>query len=134
MNLLLADGAPGIACPSISSLSGADYAVIITEPSVSGFHDMKRIADLIRGLRIPFGAVINKFDIRIETTSEIEDYCREYGIDLLGRIPFDHIAVEAARKGVPVIKYPDSEAGKAIIQVKNKLENILTEEIKGEKK
>ncbi len=125
--LVLADGAPGIACPAISSLSGADYALLVTEPGVSGLHDLTRALELMRGFRIRCGIVVNKSDILQEITERILSVCRERGCDILGTVPFDPSVADSARRGVPVIDSPESPAARAILLVAAALERILEE-------
>ncbi len=102
LGLILCDGAPGIGCPVISSLSGAGSALIVTEPTPSGRHDLLRVAELCRHFAIPAGVVINKFDLSIENSADIERLCREQGLPLLGLLPHDAVVVQAmlARKSV----------------------------------
>lgn len=86
-DLILCDGAPGIACPVISSLSGATLAVLVTEPTPSGTHDLMRVADLCDRFRLPAGVIINKADLNPEEAARIEAYCAKHQYTLLGRLP-----------------------------------------------
>ncbi len=86
-DLVLCDGAPGIACPVISSLSGATLAVLVTEPTPSGSHDLERVADLCGRFRVPVGVVINKADLNPREAAGIEAFCASRGHALLGRLP-----------------------------------------------
>ena len=88
---LLVDGSPGVGCPVVSSLSGADYVVLVTEPSVSGVHDVKRVYELVKKFQIKAGCIINKFDINNEKSIELEEFLRENQIDLLGKIDYNEI-------------------------------------------
>ncbi|WP_045217278.1 ATP-binding protein [Desulfonatronovibrio magnus] len=88
-DLILCDGAPGIGCPVISSLSGTNLAVIVTEPTLSGLHDLQRVAQLCSHFKIRVAVIINKFDLNSEQSREIEGYCREKGFSLVGNIPYD---------------------------------------------
>jgi len=88
-DLILCDGAPGIGCPVISSLSGTNLAVVVTEPSLSGLHDLKRVSRLCTHFRIKVTVIINKYDLNFEQTLEIEDYCRRKGHELAGNLPYD---------------------------------------------
>ena len=112
--LILVDGSPGIGCPVIASVTGTDAALIVTEPSVSGLHDLERIADLCVHFHIPTYAVINKSDLSLELTGKIEDMCRSRGIAVLGRIPFDPLFIEAMVAGRTVLQYKGSPAVEAI--------------------
>lgn len=86
---VIVDGSPGIGCPVVSSLSGANYVLLVTEPSVSGLHDLKRINEVIKRFRIRTGCIINKFDINPEATYEITRFLNDEGISHLANIPFD---------------------------------------------
>ncbi len=94
-DLILCDGAPGIGCPVISSLSGTDLAVVVTEPTPSGLHDLQRVAELCSHFRIRVAVIVNKFDLNPEKTSEIEDYCRKNGHELAGNLFHDDMVTRA---------------------------------------
>lgn len=111
---IVIDGAPGIGCPPISSVTGVDYVVIVTEPTMSGIHDMQRIIQTIQSFKLRMGVVVNKYDLNPAKAEEIERYCRDNGIDFLGNIPFDEKIEEATRMAKPIVSYPDSKAAKAI--------------------
>ncbi len=115
---IIIDGAPGVACPATSSITGTNYVVVVTEPTVSGLHDLVRAAEMINHFGIPFGVVVNKYDLSEEKTAEIENWCRENGVDFLGKIPFDPKVVEATRLAKPIIEaFPDSPSAKAIMNI-----------------
>ncbi len=107
--LILIDGSPGIGCPVIASLTGADAAIIVTEPSVSALHDLKRIAELCSHFDIPSGVIINKHDIHEGMTAQIEEECAEAGLIVIGKLPFDRVFVDAMLAGVPVVEYTEVE-------------------------
>jgi MinD superfamily P-loop ATPase len=102
---LIIDGPPGIGCPVIASLSGVDAALIVTEPTVSGIHDLDRAVQLCRHFSIPVSVCINRFDLAEEQADRIEEYCRKEKIALAGKIPFDRVFVDAMLKGVPAVEY-----------------------------
>jgi len=102
---IISDGPPGIGCPVISSLSGASLALLVTEPTLSGIHDLERVIGVCRHFGVPALVCINKYDINEENSCQIEDYCREQGIEVAARIPFDNIVTEAMVKGLPVVQY-----------------------------
>jgi len=103
LDLILCDGAPGIACPVISSLSGATLAVLVTEPTPSGTHDLLRVAGLCDHFRLPAAVIINKADLNPEETARIEAYCAAQGHTLLGRLPHSPDVTRAmmAQKTLP---------------------------------
>lgn len=95
MNNIIIDGPPGIGCPVIASITGVDQVVIVTEPSKSGMLDLKRIWSLCKSFRLPAYVLINKYDLHIAQSKEIEAFCKANGIRLAGRISFDPIIVDA---------------------------------------
>jgi MinD superfamily P-loop ATPase len=105
--LIISDGPPGIGCPVISSLSGAHLALLVTEPTLSGIHDLERVLGVCRHFNVPALVCINKYDINEDNTAKIESYCRGQGVEVAARIPFDNIVTEALVKGQPVVKYSD---------------------------
>ena len=100
--LLLVDGPPGIGCPVISAISGADLALIVTEPTVAGAHDLERILDLAAHFRVPAAVVINKADLSPAQTENIVAACTEEAIPVLGQLPYDPTVTEAMVRGQPV--------------------------------
>lgn len=122
----LIDGSPGTGCPVIASLTGADYAVIVTEPTVSGLHDTKRVFDLIDFFGIKAGVVINKFDINIDMTQKIKKETEKAGKKILGLMPYDEIMTMAQIKEQSVIEYDqESDLSKEIIKIKSIIEGEL---------
>ncbi|MGI6369554.1 MAG: P-loop NTPase [Ignavibacteria bacterium] len=112
---IIIDGPPGIGCSAISTITGVDAVIVVTEPSVSGVHDLKRTLELTAGFKLPTSVLINKFDINRELSSEIESYCSENGIEVIGKLPFDPLVVEAMVNCSSIIVYaPDSEISKLI--------------------
>jgi MinD superfamily P-loop ATPase len=87
--LVLVDGPPGIGCPVIASISGADGIVAVAEPSLSGEHDLRRLVALARQLRVPIKVVLNKADLSAPAAERLRATCREEGIELIGEVPFD---------------------------------------------
>ncbi|NQT26076.1 P-loop NTPase [candidate division KSB1 bacterium] len=103
----LIDGSPGTGCPVIASLTGADYALVVTEPTVSGVHDLKRVLDVIRFFRIPSGVIVNKSDLNPEKSEEIRILSEQNESDILGMIPYDRQITEAQVRGQSIIEYTD---------------------------
>jgi len=123
-NLIIIDGPPGIGCPVIASITGAGFVLIVTEPSLSAFHDMKRLLTLVNHFKIPVGLCINKFDINNEITKQIENFARENSVIVCGKIPFDPMITKAQVAGTTLVEYTDSIANK---QIKLLWENIKKE-------
>jgi len=101
---VIVDGAPGIGCPVIASLSGVDCALVVTEPSLSGLHDADRVIKVARHFGVPVRLVINKFDLNPAMTGRIERYCDEEKIGLVGKVPFDKTVVEAMVNGMTIME------------------------------
>ncbi|NLO41598.1 MAG: 4Fe-4S binding protein [Bacteroidales bacterium] len=116
-NLAIIDGSPGIGCPVIASISGADMVLIVAEPTISGIHDMKRIIDTAKHFGVSCAVCINKFDVNADNTKEIERYCNDLKIPVTGKIPFDKTVIEAVNKCRSIAYYPDSPAGSAIAKI-----------------
>ena len=128
LDLILTDGPPGVGCPVIASIGGADAVLIVTEPTVSGVHDMERVVQLAEHFRMPATVCINKFDINIEMSMEIERFSQNKGLTFLGRIPFDPIFTKAMVQGQTIYEYnSDSNAGRAVGQIWEKIGNSFLE-------
>lgn len=109
--LVIVDGPPGIGCPVIASLTGASLAVVVTEPTVAGEHDMKRILDLVRHFGIPACICMNKWDINPEAAERIEREAVTAGAELAGRIPYDREVTLAQMQAKTVIETNAPAAG-----------------------
>ncbi len=121
---VLVDGPPGIGCPAISTLSGADMAVIVTEPSRSGMSDLRRILELSNGFRVPLAIVINRYDTNRALSESITDEAKKVGIPVLGLVPFDEAVVLAMARGLSVVEGPDSPASEEIRHIWQRLEGM----------
>ena len=116
------DGPPGIGCAAISSVTGTNTVLLVIEPTQSGFHDIKRVVELINSFKIPSYAVINKYDINKGVVAEIEKYLKENNIPLLAKLPFDKKMVEAMVEGKTIVEYaPSSEISQKIKEVWEKI-------------
>jgi len=102
--LILIDGAPGIGCPVISSLAGADYVILVTEPTVSGLFDLTRLCEMIKGFRIQTGAIINKCDLNRENAEELKAFFRSNQIEHLADIPYDPRIPLAMSQGKTIVE------------------------------
>ena len=116
--LLIVDGPPGIGCPVISASAGADLALLVTEPTVSGVHDLERILATVNHFRVPALALINKADVNPMHTASIKAYCQAQGIALVGTLPYDTIVTEAMVEGQPVTVYqPEGPVAIALCEI-----------------
>ena len=114
LKYMINDGPPGIGCPVISSLSGATLALLVTEPTLSGMHDLDRVLGVCHHFGIPPVVCINKFDINEENTNRIQDYCSKQGVEVAGKIPFDNVVTEAIVQGLPVVEYSHNSVAREI--------------------
>lgn len=106
---IIIDGPPGTGCPVMASLTGVDTAVVITEPSVSGVHDFKRLMQVIKNFKIKAGLVINKYDINPEKTEELEKEALKNGVQIFGKISFDLMVNDSIIQGTaPVVGASES--------------------------
>jgi MinD superfamily P-loop ATPase len=113
--LVLVDGPPGIGCPVIASLADIDYGLVVVEPTLSGIHDLERAIQLLDHFKVKALVCVNKHDLNDENTAAIEEFCREEGIEVVGKVPFDPEVTKAMVAGRPVVEYtPDSPAAQAI--------------------
>lgn len=116
--LLIVDGPPGIGCPVIAANTGADLALLVTEPTVSGVHDLERILGTVNHFQVPALVLINKADVNLAHTTGIEAYCRAQGIALAGKLPYDTVVTEAMVQGQPVTVYqPEGSVSSALREV-----------------
>lgn len=120
----LADGSPGVGCPVVSSLSGASFVVLVTEPTVSGVHDLKRVHELVKKFGIKAGCIINKADLNLNMLEELEKFLTEENIVLLGKIPYDEKFTQAMTNGKTVVEY-DEHLGKIISESWEKIKDIV---------
>lgn len=117
---LLIDSAAGIGCPVIASVSGSDFAIIVTEPSPSAFNDFKRAMTIVKHFQIPFGVIINKWDLNKDFTKEMEKYFQENEIQLLKEISYDRKFTDALINLTPIVVY-DKKYEKLFEEIINKI-------------
>ncbi len=123
--LLLIDGSPGIGCPVIASASGANAVILVTEPSLSGLHDLKRILKVVRHFRIPAYLVINKADLSEEASKKTEEFAAAEQLPLLGRIPYDRKVTEKMVAGKSAVEDAESPAGAAMREIFSRFTEAL---------
>jgi len=114
LDTLIVDGPPGIGCPVISSLTGADAVLIITEPTLSGLHDLERVAELAAFFKIPAMVAVNKYDVNTEVTERIGTYCHEHGLSLVGTIPYDRDVTGAMVAQQSLVEFSRGPAAGAV--------------------
>lgn len=116
-SFLLVDGPPGIGCPVIASVTGASLVLAVTEPTLSGEHDLARVLDLARHFAIPTAVCVNKWDINVRMTERIEQDAADAGAAIVGRIPYDRSVTQAQVNAKPVVEFDDGPAAGAIRRV-----------------
>ena len=131
LEYIISDGPPGIGCPVISSLTGASLALLITEPTLSGMHDLRRVIDVCRHFDVPPLVCINKHDINDDNTLEIERYCSIKNIEVAAKIPFDNVVTEAMVKGLSVVEYSDCRVSEEIARLWQAIMQRLKQEAMG---
>ncbi|ADD02928.1 Cobyrinic acid ac-diamide synthase [Thermoanaerobacter mathranii subsp. mathranii str. A3] len=124
---LIIDGTPGIGCPVLASATGVDLVLIVTEPTLSGFADMKRVLSAIESFKVPSVVCVNKWDLNKEVSQQIEKYCEENKIVVVGKIDFDETVVKALKNLQSLSSYPDSTAYQQIYKMWLRIKEILDE-------
>jgi len=118
LDLILTDGPPGVGCPVIASIGGASAVLIVAEPTLSGIHDMERVVQLANHFKVPAMVCVNKFDLNLDLTRDIENFAKNEGLSCVGRISFDPIFIKAMVHGQTVFEYnSESNAGKAVKEI-----------------
>ena len=114
LQTLLSDGSPGIGCPVIASVSGVSAVILVTEPTLSGLHDLKRILGVVEHFGIPAYLVINKADLNATISTQIEDFAKRRKLAVLGQIPYDDMVTKMMIQGKCAVEDRDSQAGEAM--------------------
>lgn len=122
---VIVDGPPGIGCPVIAAIGGVDLVLIVTEPTLSGLHDLKRVLATAGHFNIPAAVCVNKFDINQENTAVIEDFCKQQAIPVVGRIPYDRSVVAALMRKNTVFEHPCEKVSSEISRMWDALQLML---------
>ena len=126
LDLIITDGPPGVGCPVIASIGGTSAVLIVAEPTVSGLHDMERVAQLTAHFKVPAMVCVNKFDLNLDQAQAIESLARKRGIDVLGRVPFDPVFTRSMIQGKTIFEYnAESPASSAVKQLWEKVQKRL---------
>jgi MinD superfamily P-loop ATPase len=126
LDLIITDGPPGVGCPVIASLGGASAVLIVAEPTLSSRHDMQRVVELTQHFKVPAMVCVNKYDLNLELTREIENFAEDKRLPFVGHIPFDPIFTQAMVKGQTIFEYnTNSEAGESTKQIWQKISKNL---------
>ncbi len=112
--LIVIDGPPGLGCTTTAALTETDLAVVVTEPSLSGIHDMERQIELINHFDLNAAVIINKHDINMENTEHLRAWCAREGLPILGEIPWDPQVTDALSAKQPLVEHNDGPASQAM--------------------
>lgn len=124
LNTIIIDGPPGIGCPVISTIIGVDCVVIVTEPTISGMHDLQRIIEITSKFNLKTWVIINKYDLNVEKTNQIEEYCKSINIKVTAKIPFDTQIIDSMIKCKSIIEFnPNAEISNIIKNVYTLIKN-----------
>ncbi len=123
-DFIIVDGSPGIGCPVVSSLSGANLVVLVTEPSVAGIHDVKRVYELVKKFGIKAGCIINKADINTDKVLEIHQFLEAEDIQLIAEIPYDDNFTKAMTMGQTIVEFDPDGIGRILMNSWEKIKKI----------
>jgi len=127
ISLIITDGPPGIGCPVIASISNADAVLIVTEPTLSGMHDMERVRKLAGQMNAAAFLCINKADLNPEASEKIKAFCDTHNIKFAGEIPFDRAVIESMKMGQSLVTYSDGPASRAVKKVWHNVISFIDE-------
>ncbi len=122
---IIIDGSPGVGCPVVSSLSGAHFVVLVTEPTVSGLHDLKRVYELVKKFNLKAGCIINKADLNSQKASEINEFLKEENIVHIANLPYDESFTKAMTLGQTIVEYSDNNLAKLLTESWVKIKQSL---------
>ncbi len=122
---IVIDGPPGVGCPVMASITGVNLAVVVTEPTLSGLHDLERVLKICQHFKVPAKVIINKFDLNEKLASEIESKIPDLGGEFLGKIPFSQDIAESIRQGVPFLKFSKNSISQTILSICEKVRKYL---------
>jgi len=125
-DLIITDGPPGIGCPVIASLSGVDLALIVTEPTLSGIHDLERVLALVEHFQGKAAVCINKWDLSPLNSREIESFCAAGDVSVVGKIPYEPAVNDAVRLGRPAVQYDCGRVAEEVVNMWDRLVKLLS--------
>jgi MinD superfamily P-loop ATPase len=124
---IIIDGSPGIGCPVVSSLSGANYVVLVTEPTMSGLRDLKRVYELVKKFNIPAGCIINKSDLNPQVAQYIVDFLKEESISMLAKIPYSEFFTRAMVEGKAIVEHEEADIKDDLVKIWDKVLSEIKE-------
>jgi len=122
---VLVDGSPGVGCPVVSSLSGAHFVVLVTEPTVSGLHDLKRVYELVNKFHIKAGCIINKSDLNLEKTNEIIEFLKQENIIHLANLPYNESFTKAMTDCKTIVEVDDNIIKETLEDIWKEIKQII---------
>jgi MinD superfamily P-loop ATPase len=125
LDLILSDGAPGVGCPVIASLSQASLVLLVAEPTPSGLHDLERVADLCRHFRLRSATLLNKADLSPAYEAAIRTFCGERGIPLVGTLPYDPAVTAAMVRGQAVTESAGTPFAQRVVRIWEQVQDLL---------
>jgi len=126
LDLIIIDGSPGIGCPVIASITGVDTALVVTEPTLSGIHDLERVVQLLNHFKVTPFVCVNMYDVNTNNTNKILAFCEENKIDHVGNVSFNPKVTKAMVNGKAIIEnFPTSNVAKEITRMWEKLACFL---------
>ncbi len=123
--LVIIDGSPGIGCPVLASITGVNLVVAVTEPTLSGLHDLERLVQTVAQFKLPIFVCINKYDLNQEVTQLVEEFCAKKQLEVLGKIPYDQTVIQAVNAGASIVQYPASPAAVVIMEICQKIRSLV---------
>jgi MinD superfamily P-loop ATPase len=121
-NLIIIDGPPGIGCPVIASVVGVDAGLVVTEPTISGIHDLERVLMLLRHFNVKPFVCVNMYNVNEDNADKISRFCKENGVEVVGKIPFNPVVTEAIVNGKTIVEYsPECDVAKEVAAIWNRL-------------
>lgn len=124
LDTIILDGPPGIGCPVISTITGVDKVVVVTEPTKAGLSDMERAIEVVQKFNIPVFVIINKFDLNESVSKQIEEWCAGKNVYVAGMLPFDRQITEAMIGSKSINEFnPESETSKTIKAIWDRIVN-----------
>jgi len=125
LNTIIVDGPPGIGCPVIASVTGANAVLVISEPTMSGMHDMKRVNELASFLKVPAMVCVNKFDINPEMSDQIKSYAEKNNMKYIGSIPYDRDVTAAMVAQQSLVDFSNGKGAEAIKKVWKEVTSLM---------
>ncbi|HUU78138.1 MAG TPA: ATP-binding protein [candidate division Zixibacteria bacterium] len=125
IDYVIIDGSPGIGCPVIASITGVSLVLIVVEPTLSGIHDLERVLEVTQHFKVPAMVCINKYDLNLQNSSQIENFCKSNKITIAGKIPYNDIVPESIIAGKSVFELPENVVSNAIRNIWYEMKNKL---------